>query len=97
MSTPEAVKTRGTFFPVAEATTPRRSPRLAARRLHQRAEAPGATVSTPVRGALRDCIRQRERGGASLFDEVETVVKSQFQKLHTPPTHVNECAARDQR
>ena len=52
MSTPEAVKTRGTFFPEAEATTPRRSPRLAARRLHQRAEAPGATVSTPVRGFL---------------------------------------------
>ena len=75
--------TRGTFFPAAEATTPRRSPRLAARRLHQRAEAPGATVSIPVRGALRDCIWQRERGGASLFDEVETVVKSQFQKLET--------------
>ena len=113
MSTPEAVKTRGTFFPAAEATTPRRSPRLAARRLHQRAEAPGATVSTPVRGALRDCIRQRERGGASLFDEVETVVKSQFRATfslspsrhpfvvalssRTPPTHVNGCVARDQR
>ena len=53
MSTPEAVKTRGTFFPAAEATTPRRSPRLAARRLYQRAEAPGATVSTPVRS--RSC------------------------------------------
>ena len=83
MYTPEAVKTRGTFFPAAEETTPRRSPRLAARRLHQRAEAPCATASTPVLGALRECIRQSERGGASLFDEVETVVKSQFQKLET--------------
>ena len=55
----------------------RRSPRLAARRLDKQAAAPDATISTPVHAAL---IQQRV-GGASLFDQVETVVKSHFPRL----------------
>ena len=36
--------------------------------------------STPMHVALRECIQQHV-GGASLFDQVETVVKSHFPRL----------------
>ena len=74
MSTP--VRARGTFFP--EAQTPRRSLHLAVRWLDQQAVAPDVTISTPVHAALRECICV---GGAFVFDQVETVVKSHFPRL----------------
>ena len=61
--------------------TPRRSPRLAAKQLAlSSACTAGPSIGTPVREALRESVRQRE-GRASLFDEVKTVVKSQYPKL----------------
>ena len=50
------------------------------RQLDQQAVATDASISTPVCAALRECIQQRV-GGTSLFDEVETVVKSHFPRL----------------
>lgn len=76
-STPE--KPKGTFVPPV--LTPRRSPRLAAKQLAlSSACTAGPSIGTPVREALRESVRQRE-GRASLFDEVKTVVKSQYPKL----------------
>ena len=64
----------------AKGTTPRRSPRLAVRRLDQQAAAPDATISMPMSAALRECIQQHV-GGASHSYQVETVVKSHFPQL----------------
>ena len=81
--TPQSVK--GTFIPPVE--TPRRSPRLAAKRLAS-AQSVGSAVEsdtllhTPTREKVRKLIQQRE-GTTSLFDEVEAFVRAHSKILET--------------